>query len=256
MLFRNLKAELKAGRKLLGCWASLGSVAAVECAALGGFDVIVLDWEHGMVDRSNALPLLLAARAHGCGVIVRVPDQRVAEFKFCLDMGVDGVIVPMTANAAEAKVIVDACRYPPHGTRGAAPGVIRASDYGLQARAYIESHASDLLIIPQIEHVDAIEEIAAMGAIDGVDMLFIGPSDLSASMHMLGTEDFQPVMAQVERAAKAIKQAGLYLASIQVPTMDPAGMFKAGYDMVVGASDATLLRTAAQSYVRASGRGH
>jgi 4-hydroxy-2-oxoheptanedioate aldolase len=256
MLFRNLKAELKSGRKLLGCWASLGNAGAVECAALGGFDVIVLDWEHGMVDRSNALPLLLAARAHGCGVIVRVPDQRVAEFKFCLDMGVDGVIIPMTANAKEAKAIVDACRYPPHGTRGAAPGVIRAADYGLQSKAYVERHVSDLLIIPQIEHVDAIEEIAAMGAIDGVDMLFIGPSDLSASMHMLGTDNFKPVMEQVERAAKAIKQAGLYLASIQVPTMDAAGLFKAGYDFVVGASDATLLRAAAQNYVKASGRGH
>jgi 4-hydroxy-2-oxoheptanedioate aldolase len=256
MLFRNLKAELKSGRKLLGCWASLGNAGAVECAALGGFDVIVLDWEHGMVDRSNALPLLLAARAHGCGVIVRVPDQRVAEFKFCLDMGVDGVIIPMTANAKEAKAIVDACRYPPHGTRGAAPGVIRASDYGMQSKAYIERHVSDLLIIPQIEHVDAIEEIAAMGAIDGVDMLFIGPSDLSASMHMLGTDNFKPVMEQVERAAKAIKQAGLYLASIQVPTMDAQSLFKAGYDMIVGTSDANLLRGAAQAYVKNSGRGH
>lgn len=256
MLFRNLKAELKTGRKLLGCWASLGNAAAVECAALGGFDVIVLDWEHGMVDRSNALPLLLAARAHGCGVIVRVPDQRVAEFKFALDMGVDGVIIPMTANAKEAKAIVDACRYPPHGTRGAAPGVIRASNYGMESKAYIDAHANDLLIIPQIEHVDAIEEIAAMGGIDGVDMLFIGPSDLSASMHMLGAADFKPVMAQVDRAAKAIKQSGCYLASIQVPTMDAAGLFKAGYDMIVGASDATLLRAAAQNYVKTSGRGH
>ena len=95
-----------------------------------------------------------------------------------------------------------------------------------------------------------------MGAIDGVDMLFIGPSDLSASMHMLGADDFKPVMAQVERAAKAIKQAGLMLASIQVPTMDAAGLFKAGYDLVVGASDATLLRSAGQAYVRNSGRGH
>lgn len=256
MLFRNLKAEIKSGRKLLGCWASLGSPAAVECAAIAGFDVIVLDCEHGFVDRSNALSLTLAARAHGCGVILRVPDQRVAEFKFALDMGVDGVIIPMTANAQEAKAIVDACRYPPHGTRGAAPGVVRAADYGLNARAYIDSHASDLLIIPQIEHVDAIEEIAAMGAIDGVDMLFIGPSDLSASMHMLGADDFKPVMAQVERAAKAIKQAGLMLASIQVPTMDAASLFKAGYDLIVGASDATLLRSAGQAYVKNSGRGH
>ena len=256
MMFRNLKAELKAGRKLLGCWASLGNPAAVECAALAGFDVIVLDWEHGFVDRSNALPLVLAARAHGAGVIVRVPDQRVAEFKFALDMGVDGVIVPMTADAKEAKAIVDACRYPPLGSRGAAPGVIRAAGYGLDAAGYVERHAEDLLVIPQIEHVDAIAEIAAMGAIEGVDMLFIGPSDLSASMGLLGTKDFKPVMAEIERAAKAIRQAGLYLASIQIPTMDAPAMFKAGYDLVVGASDATLLRAAAQSYVKNSGRGH
>lgn len=254
MKTRNLKQELKAGRKLLGCWAGLGSAAAVEIVAMAGFDFVVLDWEHGFVDRSNSLPLVLAARAHGCGVIVRVPDHRTAEFKFALDMGVDGVIVPMVATVEEAKAIVSACRYPLAGARGAAPGVIRAADYGAAAKDYVARHAEELLIVLQIEHVDTIDRIPQIAAVEGVDMLFIGPSDMTASMGRLGEGTHPDAQREIARAEAAILKSGKYLSSILLPGRDMAGMWAAGHSLVVPIADANLLGNAARAMVKNAAR--
>jgi 4-hydroxy-2-oxoheptanedioate aldolase len=254
MKTRNLKTELKAGKKLLGCWAGLGSAAAVEIVAMAGFDFVVLDWEHGFVDRSNSLPLALAARAHGCGVIVRVPDHRTAEFKFALDMGVDGVIVPMVASVEEARAAVSACRYPPLGARGAAPGVIRAADYGMSAKEYVARQAEELLIILQIEHVDTIDRIGAIAQVDGVDMLFIGPSDMTASMGRLCEGTHPDAQKEIKRAEAAIVKSGKLMSSILLPGRDMAGMWAAGHSLVVPIADANLLGNAARAAVKNSGR--
>jgi 4-hydroxy-2-oxoheptanedioate aldolase len=254
MKSRNLKAELKAGKKLLGCWAGLGNPAAVEIVAMAGFDFVVLDWEHGFVDRSNSLPLALAARAHGCGVIVRVPDHRTAEFKFALDLGVDGVIVPMVATADEARAIVSACRYPPLGARGAAPGVVRAADYGTSAKDYVARQAEELLIILQVEHVDTIDRIPQIATVDGVDMLFIGPSDMTASMGRLEQGTHPDAQAAIKRAEAAIVKSGKLMSSILLPGRDMAGMWSAGHSLVVPVSDVTLLVGAARSAVKNSSR--
>lgn len=254
MKTRNLKAELKSGKKLLGCWAGLGNVAAVEIVAMAGFDFVVLDWEHGFADRSNSLPLALAARAHGCGVIVRVPDHRTAEFKFALDMGCDGIIVPMVATVEEAKAAVSACRYPPLGTRGAAPGVVRAADYGMSAKDYVARQAEELLIILQIEHVDAIDRIPEIAKIEGVDMLFIGPSDLTASMGKLEQGTHPDAQAEIKRAEASILKSGKLMSSILLPGRDMAGMWASGHSLVVPISDINLLSNAARSAVKNSGR--
>ncbi len=170
--------------------------------------------------------------------------------KRALDTGIEGVMIPSVNSWQQAAAGVAACRYPPDGDRGAAYGLVRASDYGLRADDYVASVRSELLIICQIETSQAVEAIPEIAEVDGVDMLFIGPIDLSGSIGRLGRFDDPDFVALRNRAEEAILAAGKLLGGLATPGHEPAAMRRRGYHLITAASDITLLRDAAISHLK------
>jgi len=239
------KKRLLAGERCYGCWLHLCSPVAAEVLALAGYDAMIIDHEHGSGDLVGAIQIMQAMSAAPASPILRVPWNDPVALKRALDTGPEGVMIPSINSAEEARAAVAACRYPPDGMRGAAYGLVRASDYGMAADDYFTTVQDKLLIACQIETAEAVDAIPEIAAVDGVDMLFIGPIDLSGSIGKLGQFDDAAVIALRERAEDAIKASGKLLGGLAVPNLSIANMAVRGYDFVTAASDITLLRDAA-----------
>jgi 2-keto-3-deoxy-L-rhamnonate aldolase RhmA len=246
----HFKQRMLSGERCFGCWLHLCSPIAAEVLALAGYDAMIIDHEHGFGDLAGAIQIMQAMSATPASSILRVPWNDPVVLKRALDTGPEGVMIPSINSASEARAAVAACRYPPEGMRGAAYGLVRASDYGLAAKDYFENVQDNLLIICQIETAEAVDAIPEIAAVDGVDMLFIGPIDLSGSIGKPGQFDDTAVIALRERAEDAIKAAGKLLGGLAVPNLGIAGMAARGYDFVTAASDITLLRDAALAQLK------
>jgi 4-hydroxy-2-oxoheptanedioate aldolase len=246
-----LKRRLAAGRRALGCWTVLGSPPVIELLAYCGFDYLLLDQEHGFGEPSALLHSLQAmAAAPNCTSVVRVPSNDPNYLKRVLDAGVEGVMVPNVETAEEARAVVAACRYPPAGRRGSALGSARASDYGISAAKYKAEAANELLIVVQIESPKAVENIRAIAAVDGIDVLFIGPHDLSGSVGQLGELKHPEVAKLIARAEEAIRQSGKPMGTVPHPGATWREMFQRGYHMINAGSDVGRLRDAALADIK------
>jgi 4-hydroxy-2-oxoheptanedioate aldolase len=246
-----LKQRLRAGKRALGCWTVLGSPPVIELLAFCGFDYLLLDQEHGFGEPSALLQSLQAmAATPACTSIVRVPSNDPNYLKRVLDAGVEGVMVPNILTADDARDAVAACRYPPLGRRGSALGSARASDYGIRATDYRSAAADELLIVCQIESVQAVENIDAIAAVDGVDVLFIGPHDLSGNVGRLGDLKHPEVAELIARAEAGIRRSGKPMGTIPHPGATWRDMFERGYQMINAGSDVARLRDAALADVK------
>ena len=253
MQFENrVKRRLVAGQKACVCWLHLSSPVAAEIIAQAGYDGVLIDHEHGPGDLLNAVALMQAAGSSDTACLMRVPWNDAVYVKRALDAGAHGIMVPYVQNAEEAAAAVAACRYPPQGIRSVATQITRCSDYGARGSEYIEAWHDNLLIIAQIESDEAVRNISEIAAVDGVDMLFIGPSDLAASIGHLDDVEHPEVAALIAEAEARIKASGKWLGSIPLPGRDASRLFADGYDMVISASDVALLRTAAAADLSAS----
>ena len=246
-----LKARLRAGKRALGCWTVLGAPPVIELLALCGFDYLLIDQEHGFGEPSALLACLqaMAATPH-CSSVVRVPSNDPNYLKRVLDAGVEGVMVPNVESAEDARAVVAACRYPPAGRRGSALGSARASDYGIVSAKYKAAAADELLIVCQIESPRAVENIEAIAAVDGVDVLFIGPHDLSGTVGQLGDLKHPEVARLIARAEEGIRQSGKPMGTVPHPGTTWRDMLQRGYHMINAGSDVGRLRDAALAEVK------
>lgn len=234
-----LKARLAAGERLCGAWAQLGSPDAAEALVRAGWDVIVVDCEHGCVGVENAAGMIRAVEAAGGEAILRVPFGDDATLKRALDRGAKSLMVPMVNDAATAASVAAACRYPPLGRRGFARAV-RAAGYGTDA-GYQKAAADELLLMVQIEHVTAVAEFDAIMATPGVDMGFVGPNDLAGSMGRLNELDCAEMnAAHAEIEAKAAA-SGALLGTITLPGRGFRELFDLGYRLAIGPCDTALV---------------
>ena len=234
-----LKRKMLAGSACLGAWLLTNSADVAEILAFGGFDFILIDHEHGQGNIGDAIAQLRAVKGSDCAGILRVPSHDPSYIKRVLDAGVDGIMVPNVSDAEEARQVVAACRYPPRGQRGAFGGM-RAMDYGFNP-GYYASAADNLLVIVQVENAAAIDHIAEIAAVDGVDMIFIGPRDLSASLGKLNEFSDPVVRAEIERAEQAIRRSGKLLGSTAINGKVAKDMADRGYHLIIPGSDVTLL---------------
>jgi 4-hydroxy-2-oxoheptanedioate aldolase len=205
----------------------------------------VIDLEHGPVDYLGATALMQAMSATSTSSIIRVPWNDPVEIKRALDTGVEGIMVPSVDTVEEAQAAVAACRYPPQGLRGAAHILNRASSYGLDSERYLRENFSELLVICQVESLDSVTNIEEIAAVDGIDMLFIGPLDLSGSAGELGNFTNPTFVDALARAEQVVGESNKLLGGIPRPDDSPLEMFARGYNLVVSSSDALLLRDAA-----------
>jgi 4-hydroxy-2-oxoheptanedioate aldolase len=199
----HFKRAIKAGKVQIGLWSSLASHVTVEIIAGSGFDWLLLDTEHS----PNELPMvhsqLQAAVGGTAHPVVRVPWNDTVVIKRFLDIGTQSFLVPYVQNAAEARAAVAATRYPPKGVRGVATAS-RASRFG-RIRDYFARAEEEMCVIVQLEAREALGNLEAIAEVDGVDGLFIGPSDLSADLGHLGNPGHPEVQGAIEDAIRRIR---------------------------------------------------
>lgn len=200
------RQQLKNGF-MAGTFLNLGSPAAVEIAAGLGFNWLLIDLEHGNASLADLRTLLLACRG-STPPIVRIPSVDADTVKFVMDSGAAGIMFPFVSSAAQAKAAVQAMKYPPVGTRGVA-GIIRATNYGQDWKKYFNQANENSLVVVQIETLEAVDAAEEIAAVDGVDVLFVGPLDLSVNLgcpadftpaHFI--EALQKVIAACEKHGK------------------------------------------------------
>ena len=239
-----LKTRIRQGLPSFGMWVQSGSPSMAEIAGLAGLDFVIIDQEHGPGDIRDAMDMLRALNGSPTTGMVRVPSGDPIYLKRIVDAGAQAILVPMVDTAEEAKAVVDACLYPPHGQRGNAAGVVRGSRYGLVPDYVARAH-EQMLIVPQIETVRAVENAQAIAAVPGVDMVFIGPSDLSGSAGFPGQTGHPEVEALIARAMAGVRAAGKPLSTVPRDGTDWPELFGQGFAAVASGSDIALVRAAA-----------
>ena len=201
---------------LAGTWLNLGSGMTAEIAATAGFDWVVIDLEHGAGDHESCLHQLQAVAGTPAAPIVRIAWNEAPRFKRVLDLGAAGVVVPYVTTPEEARQAVAAMRYPPQGIRGAA-SLHRAAEFGLALKEYLATANERVTTIVQVETEETLAQVGDIAAIDGVDVLFVGPLDLSVNMGIPQEFDhprFREALAKVSDAARTNgKAAGILLNS-------------------------------------------
>ncbi len=237
-------ARLRAGETLLGAIIALPSAEVAEMFSRAGFDWLIVDTEHAPLDPLAAQGLLQAAR---CPCLVRVPVGEEAAIKKALDIGAAGVVVPLVNTAAEAERIVRYCRYPPRGSRGV--GMARAQGYGLDFQQYVAGANDSVIVMLQIEHIEAVNNIEAIVRVPGVDALMIGPYDLSGTMDKLGQVNDPEVQQAMETVRKAGEAAGMKLGVFAATAEAMKPLILRGYTLPIAGLDLMLLSAAARAIV-------
>jgi 4-hydroxy-2-oxoheptanedioate aldolase len=200
------KHALKARRPQIGLWASLASHYSAEVIAGSGFDWLLLDTEHAPNDLESLLTQLQAVAAYPVHPVVRVDWNDMVKIKRLLDIGVQSLLVPYVSTAEEAAAAVSFTRYPPHGVRGVG-GTTRATRFG-RIKDYAAHAHEEICVLVQVETRQALENIEAIAAVDGVDGIFIGPADLHASLGHAGQTTHPDVMPLIDDAIQRIARCG------------------------------------------------
>ncbi len=236
------KAERLFGRlPASGCWLDLPSPEVAEIAARAGADFAVVDLEHGPASVETAGRMIAALRAGGAAAIARPPERSEPWIKRLLDSGADGVLIPMVDTPEQAAEAAAWVRYPPLGRRGLAHSVIRASGWGADAAAYARDWNDRAFLAVQIESPEALGRAAEIAAVDGVDLLFFGPSDFSARSGFPDLAADPRAFAAFRAVAAAARGAGKLAGAVAFPAGDGAALAAAGCDMISAGSDVGAL---------------
>lgn len=202
----NFKRALAGGDSQIGLWCSLPGGYAAECVAGSGYDWLMFDTEHSPSDPLCVLEQLQAVAAYPCSAVVRPAANDPVLIKRFLDLGAQTLLIPMVNTPEEARAAVAAMRYPPEGIRGVS-ALTRATRFG-RVRDYSGLVEAELCLLVQIETRQALDNIEAIAAVEGVDGIFIGPADLAASLGHVGKAGHPEVTAAVEDAISRIRAAG------------------------------------------------
>ena len=198
-----LKERIRRGALVVGTWITINSPDVVDALSEIPLDWMVFDLEHGPLDVSSLEVLLMPLRNSKVAPLARVPWNDHVWIKRVLDLGVEGVVAPWVNTKADAEALVRYSSYPPRGMRGAGPR--RASRYGLKLREYIEGFERERVLVAQIETREAVEKVDEILSVEGIDVAFIGPLDLSFSLGIpleLGHERLREAIGRVLRACE------------------------------------------------------
>ncbi|WP_224814818.1 HpcH/HpaI aldolase/citrate lyase family protein [Hasllibacter sp. MH4015] len=244
-----LKAALAEGRVQRGLWLNLPGPVPAEIAGAAGFDWCLIDGEHGPWDPTGIRDQLIALAATGTQAVVRVPVAEDWIIKQALDLGAQTLLIPMINSAEEARAVVRACRYPPQGVRGMGAMVARAGGYGATER-YAATANDQICILVQAESRAAMDDLAEITAVDGVDGVFIGPADLGADMgyrdDLANPDLWTAVGAGIETIRAGGKAPGIIVSGAEAE----AKMLELGVTFLGCGSDASLLHKALSALAR------
>jgi 2-dehydro-3-deoxyglucarate aldolase len=199
----SLQQKLKNNELTIGSWIMMGNPMSVEVMALAGFEWLVIDIEHTSIDLSTAENLIRTIQSKKIKALVRVSKNEEVIIKRILDMGADGVIIPMVCSKEDAIAAVEYAKYPPIGKRGV--GLYRASGYGTTFEEYKKWVNEELVIIAQIEHINGVNNLDEILEVEGIDGTIIGPYDLSASLGFPGEFEREDVKNSVQKVLDKCK---------------------------------------------------
>ncbi|QHE75583.1 4-hydroxy-2-oxoheptanedioate aldolase [Hydrogenophaga sp. PBL-H3] len=248
------KAALAAQRPQVGLWLSMADPYLAEVSATAGFDWLLIDGEHAPNDLRTTLGALQTVAPYPTHPVVRVVSGEVHLVKQLLDIGAQTLLVPMVDTPEQAAALVQATRYPPLGIRGVGSAVGRVSRWSARTD-YLDVADSEVCLLVQAETVKALQNLAAICAVDGVDGVFIGPADLAASMGHRGKPGHPEVQAAIEQAMKTIVASGKAAGTL---TSDPAlarRYLALGCTFVATGVDVLLFANAARKLATDFGRG-
>ena len=234
-----LRQRLREGRATTGLWVTLESPTITEIAAELGLDWVCVDMEHGHLGYREVLEHLRAAQRTDTTVLVRIPDIAQHLVKRVLDMGAAGIIVPMVRSRGDVDLGLRWARYPPRGARGF--GGERAVRWGLGARAYVETADDEVMVIPLIETAEAVAAIDDILAAPGLDAIFFGPADLSASTGALGAWEGPGVAETILDIKRRAAERGIASGVLARDSADRRRRQAQGFGMVGLGSDTGLL---------------
>lgn len=235
----SFKRAIAAGKLQIGLWSSLASNIAAEIVSDSGFDWILFDTEHSPNEIPGLLSQLQASARGTAAAIVRPAWNDAVLIKRVLDIGAQSVLIPYVQNADEARRAVAAVRYPPAGIRGVAAAA-RASRYG-RVKNYLKTAEREICLLVQVETRSALDALESIAAVDGVDGVFIGPSDLSASFGHIGNPQHPEVQAALEDAVRRLKAAGKPAGILTLSEDEARRYIGWGYVFVAVGSDTGLL---------------
>ena len=239
------RRRLLAGDRLIGCWLSLGSPISTEILGVAGFDWLLLDAEHAPNDVLSLIPQLMALKDSASAPVVRPSSNDAVEIKRLLDVGCHNFLIPFVETAEQARRAVAATRYPPHGVRGVSVSQ-RSNRYGT-VPDYFKLVNDNISVAVQIESRAGVAAAAEIAAVDGVDALFIGPSDLAAGHSHLGNPGHPEVQAAIAQVHAAAKAAGKPSGILSPAEADARRYLAMGMSLVAVGSDLGVLRMSTQA---------
>jgi 4-hydroxy-2-oxoheptanedioate aldolase len=243
---KNLKEKLSAGEAVHGCWLNSGSALNAEIVGKAGFDWVTLDLEHGAGTENNLLTQLQALSGSDTVKIVRVEAlvrQRVSRI---LEFGADGILFPQIQNASEAAQAVSFMRYSPDGLRGMA-AMVRATDFGASFGEYYQGYKDNQLGVIQIETLESLNHLDEIARLEGVDVLFVGPADLSLSLGVFQQWDHPRYLETLEKVRDAAARAGKSTGTLLRSPDEYEKYYSLGYRMLGCGADTVFLLRGARS---------
>ena len=246
---KDLKQRLKNGETLNGCWLNLGSALTAEIVGLSGFDWVLIDLEHGSGTEKEVIQQLQALENSPTAAIVRVESSDAARISRVMDMGAEGVMCPKINNATEAKKVINGLHYPPFGNRGVAK-MVRATAFGLDFQKYYDQAKENILGVIQIETLDALNNLDEIAALEGVDVLFIGPADLSMEMGIFGQFDNPIFLEAVDKIVNVATKAGKVTGILFFNPDDYKKYHNMGIKFIACGADATFVAEGARNMAK------
>jgi 2-dehydro-3-deoxyglucarate aldolase len=238
------RQQLIERQRVVGCWLSLASPIATEVVGVAGFDWLLLDCEHAPNDVLSIVPQLMALKDSASAAVVRPPWNDAVVIKRLLDVGAQNLLVPFIETAEQAAHVVAATRYPPEGIRGVSVSH-RGNRYGAVSDYWVVANRS-ISVGVQIENRSGVANAATIAAVDGVDALFVGPSDLAAAYGHLGNAAHPEVQAAIAEVLAAAQTAGKAAGILAPAEADARRYLDMGFTMVAVGSDLGLLRSNSQ----------
>jgi 4-hydroxy-2-oxoheptanedioate aldolase len=241
---KNIKTRIYNGETLIGCWLNLGSSLTAEIVGMSGFDWVLIDIEHGSGSESQVLQQLQALEHTPAASFVRVESYQRQRFHRVLDFGAEGIMCPRIKTLEEAQQAAKAIRYPPEGIRGAAR-MVRATNFGSDFNEYLANQKKNLVCIVQIETEEILNILELVAEIDEIDVLFVGPMDLSIALGVYDQPDhprfIDALKATADAAVKKGKAAGILL---QKPE-EFKRYYELGFRFIACGSDSSFVRQGA-----------
>lgn len=246
---KNLKERIRKGEAVHGCWINLGSLVSTEIMGRAGFDWVLIDLEHGAGDEADMYNQLQVLSGAASTPIVRIDNITRPNVQHILDAGATGIMFPQIHTAEEADLATRMMYYPPKGIRGMAK-MVRATGFGTHANAYFSSLEDTALGVIQIETLDAVKNIDGIASQACVDVLFVGPSDLTMALGIFGQLDhplYQQAIADVAHAArKHGKATGVLLLDLKEYAM----YYDLGYRFLASGADGSFVAKGAADLVQ------